>query len=182
MFAGSSSALALTAVATAAVTSSAPPPLSPLPSLPILPASVEYGKAVKQYPCLTCGKSFPRQSNLTRHIANLHTNSSKEECGMCGQHFKPGRLLQHQKECTGVSELTAATLLAAPTADAAPLVVDTPSPSPVDLPSPPSPPVESTADSLTPRSPLANDTIDAAGDDYFEWLTKPAMEREQMMG
>ena len=173
-----STVLDLTAPSVTAVSS------PPLPPLPTLSPAVEYGKAVKQHQCPSCDQSFPRAYNLARHIANLHTNASKEECGLCGQHFKPGAMVKHAKDCQGLTTAPTAPSPPKPTADAAPPAVDMPL-SPSSLPVEPtvsSTPVESTSSTpVAERPSLASNVIDGAAADFMKWLQEPALPTEHMV-
>ena len=165
MFAPSAPILPFEAVSPAPA---APPPL---PSPPSLPATVEYGKAPKQHACPTCAKLFPRRSNLTRHVLQMHMNAAKVECTLCGQHFKPSAMPKHAADCRGPAAAPTATRPASPA----------PTPTPSSAAPAPSEPSSTTAEPGFPRSELTIGNIDAAAADFFAWLQEPVLPTEHMV-
>ena len=178
---------ALSVASSEAVSAPLPPVPPALPSLPALPPAptVDYGKAPKLFTCPICSKAIKgRRSNLTRHMADVHSDAKKAECGLCGQRFKEAVLAKHAKECQGLTSAplaasTAPSPTPTPTADEATSAALCP-PSLALTPTV----VPSAADSASPaaaRSSLTIAVIDAAAAEFLAWLQEPVLPTEHMV-
>jgi len=61
------------------------------------PIALRKHKKTHGYPCIECGKTYPKKSTLKAHILT-HTKTKSHECGVCGKLFLHKHTLKlHQK-------------------------------------------------------------------------------------
>lgn len=186
MFAPSAALLSCALVAPAASTLPSLPSLPSLPAPPSADSTGEYGKAPKLFTCTVCNITIKgRRGNLQRHMVDVHSDAKKKECGLCGKRMKHAALVQHAKQCGGVTVPPAA----AP--NAPPAAIATAPPAATKPESPLSPDtlapersavlVKSTRIARPRTAPLATELIDAASEDFLKWLATPPVPTEHLL-